>query len=98
MKERAYGKSPLKKIMINSSALLHEALKGIAEIPFIIEVLRAPDGKLINQDGTITEGKIVPWTSDTDVLVTEKGTIIIPNPNKMRLCSPKPLMAKSFID
>lgn len=64
----------------------------VAEIPFTLRALRAPDGAMFRENRLIAYGKVVRYSGDSHVILTEKGEMVFPNPeagDEIRVNKPK---------
>lgn len=61
------------------SAFAHIAARSVADIPFALRVLRAPDGELVHKGEVVAKGKVVRSSGEHYVIVREDGSMVFPN-------------------
>ena len=79
-----------RRIRADSSRVFHEVLNTITEFPFLIRWLRAHDGELVRDGEVRARGKIVRYSGDTHVIVSDEGLMSSPNKEAGDVIRPLP--------
>lgn len=79
-----------KEIKANLGALWHQAARCFTEAPLGLRALRAPEGELVRGDAVRAKGRIVRYSGETYVILTEEDVMVFPNKKAGDVIRPLP--------